>query len=341
MAAFSRKGRTRRQPFPNEGLRGVGRFGRMRSAGAVRAVGGRRRYRSVGEALLRAAPSTGREGRSEADGAFCLRGRAGNKGVVLLRGAGEAGEIRFCLVLRPGAECRNPLSSEASAVVEPGTSPSRRIGGFCSWRGRVRAKRMFPFVTDAHRRMVGLAVRRQRQPVGCRAAACRADFGFRLVIPESRFAGWDAGRNGSVSALPWRRDSGCMQPERTERVRRLRPDALCHSGGSASPWEGMRTGTGVFVLSWRAVRVTAEHRMDGMRCPRRAVSEDGPSRGERNFRSPRDGSKRSAGASFRSVALSLSAHDDEAPDYRAGAGFDVESSGEGGTGGPSSSARRV
>ena len=195
------------------------------------------------------------------------------------------------------------------------------------------------FVTDAHRRMVGLAMR--RQPIGCRAVACRADFGFRLVIPESRFAGWDAGRSGSVSALPWRRDSGCTQPERMERGRRLRPDALCRSGGSASPWEGMRTGTGVFVLSSRAVRVAAEHRMDGMRGPRRAVSEDGPSRGERNFRSPRDGSKRSVGALFRSVVLSLSAHDDEAPDYRAGAGFDVESLGEGGTGGPSSSARRA
>ncbi len=140
----------------------------------------------------------------------------------------------------------DPLSSEAeaSAVVEPGTNPSRRIGGSCFGRGRVRAKRIFPFVTDAHRRMVGLAMR--RQPIGCRAAACRADFGFRLVIPESRFVGWDAGRSGSVSALPWRRDSGCTQPERMERVRRLRPDALCRSVGSASPVGGYANGDRCF-----------------------------------------------------------------------------------------------
>ncbi len=41
-AVFSRKGRARRRPFPSEGQRGVGRFGRMRSAGAPAVREGRR-----------------------------------------------------------------------------------------------------------------------------------------------------------------------------------------------------------------------------------------------------------------------------------------------------------
>ena len=165
-AAFSRKGRARRRPFPSEGLRGVGRFGRMRSVGAVRAVGaGGDTDRSEKRCCVQPLRPAGKVDARRM--VLPVRG-AGNKDVVSLRRAGEAGEIRFCIVLRPGAECRNPLSSgaEASAVVELGTNPSRRIGGSCFLRGRVRAKRMFLFVTDAHRRMVGLAMR--RQPIGCR-----------------------------------------------------------------------------------------------------------------------------------------------------------------------------